>query len=106
MLLTSGHGAGELIAPFLETRKKLEHAVDVFFNTCLVVANECAHLQVFGDGHPREHSPPFGDHHQPFLDQIPGATALDALAQEQDVAILDRQQGGDGLHGGRLARTI
>ena len=72
----------------------------------LVVADVGAHLQVFGDGHAGEHAAAFGHHGQALLDQVPGTLAPDALAQVFDVAIVDRQDAGDGLHGGGLAGAV
>jgi hypothetical protein len=72
----------------------------------LSLADVGAHLQVLGDGHAGEHAAAFRHHHQALLDQIPGALALDALAQVFDVAIVHRQRAGDGLHGGGLAGAV
>ncbi len=106
LLLAAGHGAGELVAAFLQAREQHEHALDVGGDAGLVLAHERAHLQVLGDGHAREHAAPLGHHHQALLHQVPGALAADALALVQDVAVGQPQRASDGLHGRRLARAV
>jgi len=105
LLLTARHGAGQLLGPLFEPREGGEDLLDVGLDLC-VVARVGTHLQVFGDGHAGEDAPTLGHHHQAFLDQIPGAFALDALAQVFDVAGLHAERPGDGLHGGGFARAV
>jgi hypothetical protein len=83
-----------------------EDFVNVGQDVGFVAADVGAHLQVFSDGHAGEHAAAFGHHGQPLPDQIPGALAPDALAQVFDVAIVDRQDAGDGFHRGGLARSV
>jgi hypothetical protein len=45
-------------------------------------------------------------HREPLLDQLPGAAPADAATQVLDVAFVQRQQAGDGLHRRRLARAV
>ena len=106
MLLATGHGAGQLVAPLFEARKNRKHLVDVSLDAVLIVANVGAHLQVLDDGHAREHAAAFRHHGQALLDQVPRALALDAAAQVFNVPGVDRQGAGNGLHGGGFARTV
>ena len=106
LLLAAGHGASQLVAALFEAGKDGKHLVDVGLNTGFVVPDVGAHLQVFNDGHAGKHAAPFGHHGQALLDQVPRTLALDAFSQVLDIAAVERQGAGNGLHGGGLARTI
>ena len=80
------HRAGELVAALLQAREDARTPCSMSASISLVVADEGAHLQVLGDRHAREDAAALGHHHQALLDQVPGALALDAAAQELDLA--------------------
>jgi hypothetical protein len=54
----------------------------------------------------RENAAAFGHHRQAFLDQVPGAAALDAFAEVFNVAGHHRQRAGDGFHRGGFAGAV
>ncbi len=59
LLLAAGEGAGKLLLALLQAREEGVDPFQVAFDACLVLAGECAHLQVLGDGQAAKDAPAF-----------------------------------------------
>ncbi len=67
---------------------------------------ESADPEVLLHGHVGKDQPAFRHQHQPQVDPLVRGKCADVSAREADRATGDRQQTGDGSHGGRLAGTV
>ena len=105
LLFAAGHGAGQLLAAFLQAGEQLKDLFLVGGNGG-VGLGVGTHVQIFFHGHVQEHMASFGNMGKARFHDFMGAHALDALALVDHIAGLGFQQAGDGLQGGGLTGTI
>src|SRR5437879_10783190 len=88
----------------LQTREALVHLLEVV-GYLAVAPRERAHLQVLGNGHAGEQTPPLRHQGEPAPGQLMGGDGVDGLAEQLDRST-PRQQARDRLQRARLAGAI
>ena len=86
LLFAAREGSGGLLPAFSQDGEEVVGALDVLLDACLVVAQEGAELEVFGDGQAREDVPALGGVGEAEGDDLVGGDAGEGLAVEEDLA--------------------
>ena len=103
--MTAGHGAGHVLALFIEHREQFHHCIEPVRLLRPVAQVDAAHLQVFGDGQVRENAPALGHEGDAFLDDLVGGGGERLLAPVHPAGN-HRRQTHDGLEHGGLAGPV
>ena len=110
LLLAARQGAGQLVAPLLQTGEQLQGlvqvALDVAFRARTRKAGKGAQQQVVRHRHRGEHAPAFGRVGQAGARDAVRVEPRDILAAQGDGAGFGFEHAGNGAHGGGLAGAV
>jgi len=106
LLFAAREGACHLPVPFLEAREQIIHALDILGDTCFVLAQIGADLEIFQDRQIGKDFPAFGDQNDAALDNFLGVEAADDLSIVADGAAGSIDQATDAFQGRGLAGPI
>ena len=106
LLFAAGERAGGLLEALFQAGEEREDVFASLGDGSLVVLQEGAHGEIFGDGEVAKNHAALGDVAESAGDDLVRRQAGDVLAAEGDAAAFRADQAGEGVQRGGLARSV